>query len=267
MSLRRRFADTAGFVLVGILFFSLVGVIFSSTSVAASGKVSAHLTKTTFAVVQAGNVKLVCAFSPVSTRFYYTLSLKHGAKWTIIRSVKKTGYFKGSYTMTVKQLFGSNAVKIGQYRVNVIADANNVTKSFIVVNPSLGGSSTIIPSAGHWIGSTTESNFPTSPVEFYATPDQLYVANFNFSYNLYKTLPSFPFSCITNGKSTQGASTLIAANSFSASGTFYFSGTFDSPTSAHGTTGVEGIAGCSGTASSGPQRWAAIWKDASQPSP
>jgi hypothetical protein len=114
--------------------FALAGTsaVFASDSVsaAASGTITAHLTKTSFAAVQAGNVTLVYTFSPASTRFGYLLSLKKGANWVTVRSVNKTGSFRGSYTMTVKQLFGSHALQIGQYRVKVSADANSVTRGF-----------------------------------------------------------------------------------------------------------------------------------------
>jgi hypothetical protein len=100
---------------------------------AASGTITAHLTQTSFTAAQAGNVKLVYTFSPASTRFGYLLSLKNGANWVTVRSINKTGSFKGSYTMTVKQLFGSHAVKIGQYRVRVSADGGSKLLSFKVV--------------------------------------------------------------------------------------------------------------------------------------
>ena len=123
----------AGFALSGMLALSLLGVVSSSASTKAGGKVSASLSKTSFTAAQAGTVKLVCKFSPASTRFDYLLSLKKGAKWMTLRSVNKTGSFKGSHTMTVKKLFGLKAVKIGQYRVKVLADSNSVTRSFKVV--------------------------------------------------------------------------------------------------------------------------------------
>jgi len=123
----------AGFVLSGMLALSLLGVVSSSASTKAGGKVSASLSKTSFTAAQATTVKLVCKFSPASKRFDYLLSLKKGAKWVTLRSVNKTGSFKGSCTMTVKKLFGSKPVKVGQYRVKVSADVNSVTRSFKVV--------------------------------------------------------------------------------------------------------------------------------------
>jgi len=131
----------ASFVLSGILALSLLGVVSSSASTKSGGKVSASLSKTSFTAAQAGTVKLVCKFSPASTRWGYVLSLKKGAKWMTLRSVNKTGNFKGSHTMTVKKLFGSKAVKIGQYRVKVSADANSVTRNFKVVKATPAGGS------------------------------------------------------------------------------------------------------------------------------
>jgi hypothetical protein len=250
----------------------------NSASVAASGRVTAHLTKTSFTAAQAESVKLVYAFSPASARFGYLLSLKKGANWVTVRSINKTGSFKGSYTMTVKQLFGSNALKIGQYRVKVSADANSVTRGFTVVKPPSDGGSTITPRAGHWSGSLIQVDAPNSlspsesyKVELYVTPDQTHVyLIYSFGFSGYN-------SCNNNlrGRYTNGNPKPVAANSFSTSPPgFYFSGTFDSPTSAHGTVGLEhetvrcdsALTG-SVMVSTGAQVWTATWQDASQPSP
>ena len=158
---------TAGFVLSGMLALSLLGVVPSGASVAASGSVSAHLTKTSLTAAQAGSVKLVCEFSPVSTRWGYVLSLKKGAKWMTLRSVNKTGSFKGSHTVTVKKLFGSKAVTIGQYRVKVSADANSVTRTFKVVKATPAGGTGAAPAPGAFSktspanGATGQSNTPS----------------------------------------------------------------------------------------------------------
>jgi hypothetical protein len=138
----------AGFVLSGMLAFSLFGVVSSGASVAASGRVSAQLTKTSFTAAQATTVQLVCKFSPASTRWSYVLSLKKGAKWVKVLSVIKKGSFKGSHEMTVKKLFGSKPVKVGQYRVNVSADANSVTRKFTVVISPPGAFNKTSPANG-----------------------------------------------------------------------------------------------------------------------
>lgn len=100
--------------LSGILALSLVGVVSLSASLKAGGKVvSASLSKKSFTAPQAKTVKLTYKLSPTSKRLGLQLSLKKGAKWANVRSVKKTGSFKGSYKTTVKKLFGSKAVKAG----------------------------------------------------------------------------------------------------------------------------------------------------------
>ncbi len=144
-----------------MLVLSLLGVVSSGASVAASGRVSASLSKTSLTSAQAGSVKLVCKFSPASTRWGYVLSLKKGAKWVTLRSVNKTGRFKGSYTVTVKKLFGSKAVKIGQYRVKVSADANSVTRGFKVVKAALAPAPGAFSKTSAANGATGQSNTPS----------------------------------------------------------------------------------------------------------
>jgi len=91
-----------------------------------SGKISkASLTKKSFKRSQAATVKLVCKFSPKSKTFAYVLSIKKGAKWLTVRSVKKSGSFKGTIKMTVKNLFGGKAIKAGSYRLKVSSDKNS----------------------------------------------------------------------------------------------------------------------------------------------
>ena len=92
----------------------------------------AKLTKTSFPASQAGKVKLTCKFSPRSKVFRYVLSLKKGKMWTVVKSVKKTGFYKVKYTLTVKQLFAGKPVKRGQYRLKLSADKNSKTLTFEV---------------------------------------------------------------------------------------------------------------------------------------
>ncbi|MHB8060196.1 MAG: hypothetical protein ACYDHO_05120 [Gaiellaceae bacterium] len=133
MALRVRTAATA-LVLGAALLFSLLGVVSSGASVKARGKVvSASLSNTSFTAAQAKTVKLVYKLSPASKHFAYLLSLKKGSKWLKVRSVSKTGSFKGSYRLTVKALFGSKAVRAGQYRVKLFADANSLSLKFKVI--------------------------------------------------------------------------------------------------------------------------------------
>jgi len=133
MSARLRLAAAVS-VLGVALVFSALGVFSASASAKARGKVvSAKLTpKTSFTAAQAKTTKLVCKFSPASKRAVFLLSMKKNAKWVKVRSVTKKGRIK-TYTTTAKKLFGSKAVKVGQYRVKISADANSVTRKFRVV--------------------------------------------------------------------------------------------------------------------------------------
>ncbi len=136
MALRPRLAFSTS-VLGVALVFALLGVVSSGASVKAGGKVvSAKLSKKSFTAPQAKTVKLTYKLSPTSKRLGYQLSLKKSAKWAKVRSVNKTGSFKGSYKTTVKKLFGSKSIKVGQYRIKVSADANSLTRKFTVKNPS-----------------------------------------------------------------------------------------------------------------------------------
>ena len=132
MSARVRLG-AAGLVLGGLLVFSLLGVVSSGASAKTKGKVvSGKLTpKTSFTAAQATATKLVCRFSPASTRVVLLLSVRTNAKWVKVRSVTKKGTFK-TYATTVKKLFGAKAVNAGQYRIKISADANSLTRTFTV---------------------------------------------------------------------------------------------------------------------------------------
>lgn|GEM_PF-4449673 len=120
-------------MLSAALAFSALGVFSASASAKPKGKVvSAKLTpKSSFTAAQATTTKLVCKFSPASKRVVLLLSIKKGSKWAKVRSVTKKGSIK-TYTTTVKKLFGSNAVKVGEYRVVISADANSMTRKLTV---------------------------------------------------------------------------------------------------------------------------------------
>ncbi|MGD0167737.1 MAG: hypothetical protein ABSC51_10715 [Gaiellaceae bacterium] len=97
------------------------------------GKIHAHLTKTSFTPAKARTVKLVYSFSPASSSFGYRLSIRRGAKWLRLRSVKRSGRFVGSHALTVKALFGTRAVNAGSYRLGLNADVNSLLIAFRVV--------------------------------------------------------------------------------------------------------------------------------------
>jgi alpha-tubulin suppressor-like RCC1 family protein len=100
----------------------------------ARGKLSAHLSKTSFTSAQASKVKLVYKFSVPSKSFAYLLAIKRGTKWQKVVAVKKTGSFSGSHTMTVKRVFAGKTIKVGSYRLRLSCDYAAVTLSFKIVN-------------------------------------------------------------------------------------------------------------------------------------
>jgi len=122
-----------GFLSSCLLVLLLVGAATAAPSKASSAKISAHLTKTSFKSSEAGSVKLIYKFSTPSKSFAYTLTFKKGSKWQSVKSVKKTGSFKGSKSMTVKKVFAGKAVKIGSYRLKLSADGGSKTLSFKVI--------------------------------------------------------------------------------------------------------------------------------------
>jgi len=145
------------------LIFALFGVISASASVTSSGRISAHLTKTSFRASEAEKVKLVYRFSSQSVRFAYGLWRKTGANWKKLRGVSTRGSVHGSHTMTVKRLFGPRPVEVGQYRLRVADAANSVTLTFAVIKASSPGSpgpggSPSLPSAPGAFGKTSPNN-------------------------------------------------------------------------------------------------------------
>lgn len=256
-------------VLAGMVAVLLLGVVSPGASVTKSGRVSVRLTKTSFTVAQARSAKLVCTFSPTSRRWSYVLSFKTGAKWVTVRSVNRTGSFKGSHSMTVKKLFGSKPVKVGSYRIKVSADANSVTRTFKVIK-NAGSSTGSKPEAGHWVSTSLSGpRGRVTSVSFDVSAGQTSVAGFSFEYE-YSNGPCSgsarawidTASPIAGGEfETPGSSSWssTAAGVAPASGTFR--GTFDSATKAHGTAQMLLMVSCSGMpmmpSSSGVFSWTA----------
>ena len=268
------------FLVVSVIVPMLVafGGASSAGSVTASARISAHLTKTSFAAADAATVKLIYKFSSKSVRFAYVLSRQQGAKWLKVRAISKRGSFRGSHTMTVKQLFGSSAVKVGRYRVKLSADANSATRSFTVIKPPSGNnppSGAVVPVAGLWRSTGLSGPYNSFGVTvtrlfFVVAPDRATVASFSFDYDWNGT-PYPAKSCSGSGGSAESAPSPITngqfftpgiSGSWSGGGAGSFHGTFDSPTGAHGTaqfgTYVNGI-GCmfSASPSTGTFSWTA----------
>jgi len=94
---------------------------------------SAHLTGTSFKPAEAGSVRLVYRFSRPSKHFAYRLTRKSGAKWLELQSVSRTGNFKGSHSISVKELFSSKPVEAGRYRLELTADRARKLLAFTVI--------------------------------------------------------------------------------------------------------------------------------------
>ncbi len=124
----------AGFLLLVLACAVTCSVAGAGSS--ARGKLSAHLTKTSFTVSQASKVNLVYKFSVPSKGFAYLLSIKRGTTWQKVVAVTKKGSFSGSNTMTVKQVFAGKAIKVGSYRLRLSCDYAAVTLSFKIVKAS-----------------------------------------------------------------------------------------------------------------------------------
>ncbi len=133
------------------------GLASATSGMASSGKISAHLSKTSFTSSQASSVKLVCKFSKTSGSYSYALTFKKGSKWQTVKSVSKKSYSKGSYTMTAKQIFGGKSVRVGSYRLKLSADGGSKLLSFKVVKTTSSNT------GGDPGGSDNPGGDPTAP--------------------------------------------------------------------------------------------------------
>jgi hypothetical protein len=123
-------------VVLGLLLVAGTGGVAAG---ATGAQVSGHLTKTSFTAAQAGSVKLTYRFSKTSSRFSTLLTFQKGSGWQTVKSVKKTGWFKGSHTVTVKSLFAGKLVNVGRYRLKLAADQGSTLLRFTVLKASTGG--------------------------------------------------------------------------------------------------------------------------------
>jgi hypothetical protein len=252
LQLRAR-SVAATLVLAGVVIALLAGAVSSGASASTSGRISAHLTSTSFTAAQASGVKLVYRFSSRSSRFGYVLSRSQGSQWVTVRSVSKRGSFTGSHTMTAKQLFGTKPIRIAQYRVKLSASANSVTLKFRVVNPSgtVVPPSSVVPQAGNWTvlagesGGNGSDSFNVNSVAFTVAPDHTTVSNFGFEYTYSGIHALGRPSCVGVGQGFEAASASSPITNgqfstppdvtWSGDGSATFQGTFDSATRAHGT--------------------------------
>ena len=265
-----------------VVLVASTGAVMGSTSPAsaASAKVSAHLTQTSFTKAEASQVELAYEFSATSRHFGYRLSRKSASKWVTVRNVSKKGKFKGAHTRTVKRLFGSKPISAGRYRVRVTADANAVTLKFAVTAPSAAA---VVPKPGTWKSVSVSGGggqVSVTGISFVVAPDGKSLTNFTFDYTYSGVmLPPFTQQCSGSSRTYAlgGAETPISDGQFAgpsgSTGAWYqpnqviggsgsWTGAFDSPTSAHGTAtfswGFIGMGCMRTTGSLGPFPWTAV---------
>ena len=133
---RKAAALLAGSVLCALALTGISGPAAAATSTHSSGKISARLTKTIFKTSEVKSVKLIYSFSSKSKSFSYLLNFKKGSKWQLVTSVKRTGSFTGSKSITVKKLFATKPVKTGSYRLKLSADKGSKSLNFKAVSPN-----------------------------------------------------------------------------------------------------------------------------------
>lgn len=248
---------------------------------ASRARVSARLTRTSFTASQAGSVKLTYRFSKASRRFSYVLTFQKGSRWQTVKSVKKTGHFRGSRTVTVRSLFAGKSVHTGSYRLRLAADGPSTLLRFKVA---------VRPRAGTW--ATTSLSGPVSggggvasvtitSMSFTVRPGQASVGTFGFGYQWYGTPGPPTYHCSGSGASsmTSGNSSPITNARFSSpnpTGAWdgamsgLADGTFDTATTAHGTAKASGfVGGGSGcwsitgqSVETGTFSWTATWSSA-----
>jgi alpha-tubulin suppressor-like RCC1 family protein len=108
-----------------------------SLSTGASAKAYARLTQTSMLAAQARGVKLLYQFPVSVQKVSFTLAVKKGSSWSRLRSFTRKQNFKKPHTMTVKQLFGSKPVRVGNYRETVGAGGSWLKARFSVLSPLL----------------------------------------------------------------------------------------------------------------------------------
>lgn len=272
-------------LIVLALALAVPGFVSAPSGTAATIKFSASLTQTRLTSSQVGSVKVVYTFSTRSKSFAYLLSIKHGSAWQTVNSVRKTGSFTGSKSMTLKTVFGASAAKVGGYRLKLTATSGSRLLAFTVVKATSTTTSTagsIKPKAGYWVSTNLSGpyggpSFTTTNISFNVESDQSNVGEFRLSFDYSGVYdPITHTGCSGSGDSVLNRTAPITKGQFStpsptgawsggssqASGSVTLNGTFDSSTSAHG-TGVAYVGlQCQYTSGgySGTFSWTASWQ-------
>lgn len=116
--------------------FGLATTPLANTSTS-SVKISAHLTKTSFPASQVSKVKLVYKLSRPSKSFAYSLTRKSASSWKAVKIVKRRGTFKGSHTMSLKQVFSGHKILLASYRLRLSASGGHKLLTFKVIKENI----------------------------------------------------------------------------------------------------------------------------------
>jgi len=90
------------------------------------------MSESPFAPNQIGSVRVLYRFSSKSSSFGYRLSIKKRASWSLLRSVSRSGSFKGNRSMTMAKVRGKRKIALGHYRLELSAGASRTTLFFDV---------------------------------------------------------------------------------------------------------------------------------------
>jgi len=90
------------------------------------------MSESPFAPNQIGSVRVLYRFSGKSSSFGYRLSIKKRASWSLLRSVSRSGSFKGNRSMTMAKVRGKRKIALGHYRLELSAGASRTTLFFDV---------------------------------------------------------------------------------------------------------------------------------------
>ena len=210
------------------LLLSLFGPAPEGASAGRSGRVSAHLTKTTFTAAQAAGVKLVYKVTRTST-LTCVLSRRQGTTWLKLRSVSQRVPARSTRSLTVKQLFGGKTIAAAAYRVKVSTRTNGVTLRFTVTQPSPGGSAQGPGAFGKMGPANGATGQPT-------TPSLAWQASSGATGYRY-CIDTTPNNACDGSFTSTGAQTTASPTGMALGTTYYWQ---VEATNAHGTTPADG---------------------------
>lgn len=93
---------------------------------------SASVSRAVFGLGEADSVSVNYGFSRPSGSWRYELSRRQERGWTLVRSVRRRGSFRGLHRLGLRPLFGARPIVRGEYRLRIYADTNSRLLTFRV---------------------------------------------------------------------------------------------------------------------------------------